>query len=466
MSVIGSAIEFLDDKPHTAKSAVTPALDQLGEASATGSLSYFDATEGWDKARPEGVGYQAPINLERKLVKIKSTNKNVSKPKRLVKKTMNKKTDKPMTLITKPTATLTSTATLLAARPLVPLSSTVTPLVTQPLVPLPPFKHQLTDKPSVILNRIFNKPTEKEEEEELADVRTCSYETIQLFRENPSHPMFCSYPNSSLTIEPFVGNVLPDLNCSDSNSPIVISDDCSSQKKFRCDLCNLNFDSSYLLNDHDNSKSHIKKVYDKTIKINVGIYDLSNEEYSDLVGSGWISNSIIESYLSVSLQKFNCLIVNSETVANILNNPLNNQTALFDLSKSDINKYDFLVGVELVDSKKHWVSFVVNLKKAQFSVVCPYGLKRRTQIQSDFYSVRFESWCEYYNSRKDCERKQWEMIHYQHDHQNQKDGFNCGVFCSFYIEEIVKSNQIYQQPKHLGLFRKEMANILTSNSSI
>jgi hypothetical protein len=51
----------------------------------------------------------------------------------------------------------------------------------------PPSKHQLTDKPSVVLNRIFNKPTEKEKEEELADVRTCSYETIQLFRENPSH---------------------------------------------------------------------------------------------------------------------------------------------------------------------------------------------------------------------------------------------------------------------------------------
>jgi hypothetical protein len=121
--------------------------------------------------------------------------------------------------------------------------------------------------------------------------------------------------------------------------------------------------------------------------------------------------------------------------------------------------------VDEVDSN-HWVSFVVNLKKAQFSVVCPYGLKGRTKIQSDFYSVRFESWCEYYNSRRDCEPKQWEMIHYPHDHQNQKDGFNCGVFCSFYIEEIVKSNGIEQQPKNLGLFRKKMASILTSNSSI
>jgi hypothetical protein len=136
---------------------------------------------------------------------------------------------------------------------------------------------------------------------------------------------------------------------------------------------------------HEKTKGHKSQAYNSTVRYKIGCYDITNNDYSDLILNNWTTNTTIQGYLSCILGSLKCLIVDSQSWQSILNDPLQHNIALRFFSQIDVHKYNFLVGVELVDNN-HLVGVVVEPNRGVISIIDPYGVGKRSDIQSDLFS--------------------------------------------------------------------------------
>ena len=107
------------------------------------------------------------------------------------------------------------------------------------------------------------------------------------------------------------------------------------------------------------------------------------------------------------------------------------------LNDSNLDDLNFIAGPYNIDNY-HWLAVIIDIIKEEFILLDP--LVKCTPLADRC----FESWCTYYNNRKNKREIKWTLKHV--DHPIQTDHFNCGVFVIRFIEKYthqVDSNQIH-----------------------
>lgn len=224
-----------------------------------------------------------------------------------------------------------------------------------------------------------------------------------------------------------------------------------------CRVCNVHFVTKAKAVAHNKTKSHIETVHGQTTKFKIQELDIKVKDHADLIGGRWIVNTLIQGYLTCRLAATSTLILESEQCSNLLNRAGDFSLALQSLYNSDILEYEFVVGVELVNTN-HWVAVFIDIDKSTLSIVDPYGHDHYSH-QSDFYTSRLANLQQFFKRIDSC--KKWSLRECPHDFQNQTDSYNCGVFCAIYIEDLVLKGGITPEFKNLSHYRKQMSSVLS-----
>ena len=137
-------------------------------------------------------------------------------------------------------------------------------------------------------------------------------------------------------------------------------------------------------------------------------------------------------------------------IQGILDKSLNSYSFI---NKVDIHNYNFLVGPHLVNNN-HWNAFIVDMLNKKFYLIDPQ------KIQEQVLNKCFNNWLWFYNNRVDSVPCEWNLVNI--DHPKQTDTYNCGVFVSYFIHNIVKHGCIKTDFSNFKLLRKAMAKTISS----
>ena len=138
---------------------------------------------------------------------------------------------------------------------------------------------------------------------------------------------------------------------------------------------------------------------------------------------------------------------------NIINKILNKLPSYFD--RTDIHSFKFIAGPHCIN-ENHWCAFIVNIEAKRFYMIDP---KKNKQLSEE----SFDSWVSYYNQHYESKATVWQNMNV--DHPVQKDNYNCGVFTSLFIEQIIKKGEIDFETVNMQLHRVHMASNITAVST-
>ena len=99
---------------------------------------------------------------------------------------------------------------------------------------------------------------------------------------------------------------------------------------------------------------------------------------------------------------------------------------------------------------------VINLHECLFSLVDP---RRDCVAGEPFYQEKFNSWLDYYKERTGYVSKNWRIIEHS-GFQKQTDYINCGVYCCYFIERILKSGEIGGEEWDCGEYCLKIRDVL------
>ncbi len=171
----------------------------------------------------------------------------------------------------------------------------------------------------------------------------------------------------------------------------------------------------------------------------------------------WLGNSIIQKYLSLFEGKNSTFIINNVAAHAILINKLNHDTLFNDI---DFSKYNFIAGLVLVDGN-HWNCFFANRQDSNFIYLDPYSNKNDAHVMQCY-----QNWKEFCDIKTGL-KKAWTVLNINKQSKQRKiDKWNCGVYCTKYLELLMNSNlnlNFVHTKVDLTEIRSEMYHSLVRN---
>ena len=98
------------------------------------------------------------------------------------------------------------------------------------------------------------------------------------------------------------------------------------------------------------------------------------------------------------------------------------------LDKININYLNFITGQHHINNN-HWIAMIIDIIKGEFILLDP------KQKSSSILDKSFQSWVNYYNSRKQKYVIDWKIR--KIDHPLQTDHYNCGLFVIHFIKNYL-----------------------------
>lgn len=214
------------------------------------------------------------------------------------------------------------------------------------------------------------------------------------------------------------------------------------------------FDSSNFLNSEKNSKIDSMNRQDETIELSSKIKDLNDYDNDDgfsiiaksITDNNWLKSSAIDAFILKIQNQMNeterflfipCeLMITTKNLMQFFYDNLNDKTNFISIILNTVDP------MKSTKSKRcsglHWVAFFLDIRNDSIYILDSLSTTdyskffKRISLISHCLNIYLERFFSFNN-----------LKFFQVECQKQQDSYNCGIYASYFIEKIVKRENLY-----------------------
>nr|XP_023025607.1 uncharacterized protein LOC111513614 [Leptinotarsa decemlineata] len=216
---------------------------------------------------------------------------------------------------------------------------------------------------------------------------------------------------------------------------------------------NLNILSNGLINDINYYKNNSRDYVVAVFKNFDCLHEINISDFVSLDNQTWISNFVLDIALNLLNVNNKYQIIRQELVSVIFNSE--------EISKSLIERINFVkdyLALPIFINGNHHCLIIIDFVTSTFCFMDPMSCN----IQQEKYLNSFKKNLRMYNTIK-SENINEELSVKVYNHVEQRDNFNCGLFCIRFFECIVSNHDMLKRIDMLK-YRQEIKTLIINKS--